>query len=227
MVQQRVSSQKKKKSGAAGIRLKSSKKSVSGNSGVAAVLNNGIPKSGQQEGVGKGELYTTSFPHERFHKKDRLKQTRLAKRRGIAVQMPPEVPNESTSTNDATKTSLGRAEHTTQIIAKHLRSLHPSEQRRAALKKRREAREKFGKTGAAMLEGGGCAGYNPLLHNAKERLDAIKADMDLYEQAVQAPLFKEDPLNAIAQHLEATLDVLQPLTPDVGRVPRPISSFRS
>lgn len=211
MVQQRENSLKKKKSGVAGMRFKSSKKS-SGPTASPAALNNTLLAHKEQEDMGGSSQSAT--PYERSKKK-RLQQSRLAARRGIRISVNPEATSQGVSLMEGSSDSFSsRVDKTATIIAKHLRSLHPSEQRRAALKKRREVRESEKQVGKADRN------YDPLVHNATERLNAIKADMELYEKAVSTPLFKEDPLTAIAQHLDATLDILQPLTPDVGRLPR-------
>lgn len=208
MVQQRANAGTRKKSGASGMRFKSSKKSPTITAGSALRKENS--DSGTREERPSSpfspSLHTTSVENRKRRQKTR---------RGITLPLLPEKSGvlQSRTVEEGTLTTTDH--QTAKLIAKQFHPLHPAQERRNALKKRREAREKHGSKGPHDSES------NPLLSSAKERLDAMKADIHLYEKAVNTPLFQEDPLAVIVQHLDATLEVLQPKTPDVGRAPRP------
>lgn len=209
MVQQRANAATKKRSGAAGMRFKSSKKSptVSASSVTRKVHSD---SGAHEDGCGSPPsptLHTTSA--ESWKRKQKT-------RRVVTLPLPPEGSGTLQSGELGKERNFASTDHqTAKLIATQFHPLHPAQQRRNALKKRREAREKHGSKAPHDSE------CNLLVSSAKERLDAIKADIHLYEKAVSTPLFQEDPLAVIAQHLEATLEVLMPKTPDVGRVPRP------
>lgn len=56
---------------------------------------------------------------------------------------------------------------------------------------------------------------------ASERMARVHDELDLFDRIVNVPEFAADPFAAIQEHLAATMEVLHPLTADVGRVPRP------
>lgn len=182
MVGQRL----KKKSGAAGLRAKASKKSVVSTAAV-----------GSSPGVAS-QKYPAAIPEDvpqGGHVQQEAKSKLKLRRREKVVVLPQ---NGGSGSEGAGKAA----------IAKELRRLHPADERRAALKKRRQQ------------EAEGVVSSTSLLSASRERLEASKADILLYEKAANTAVFQNDPFAAIDEHLTATMDTLKPQTPDVGRAPR-------
>lgn len=206
MVQQRQEDRlKKKKSGAAGLRFKSSKKSsVSTASGEFAGKSFGANTTTSGEGDVAAGRDASQVPF-RGGKKAKKAQRKVQK---VLFGVVPTADASSSTIENSPNTVA--AVDPARLIAKKLRTLHPADERRAALKKRREARQS-----------GETSPFISSLSSAQERLEAAKADMVLYDQAISTSLFQEDPFGAISQHLSSTMEVLKPLTPDVGRVPLP------
>lgn len=55
---------------------------------------------------------------------------------------------------------------------------------------------------------------------AEQRMATAQQELALYERVIDhVPAFAADPFAAVMEHLNSTMDMLQPQTPDVGRAP--------
>jgi hypothetical protein len=57
--------------------------------------------------------------------------------------------------------------------------------------------------------------------SVKQRQTLFSQELQHMHSVVQHPVFAANPLQAIQQHLNSTITKLQPLTPELGRAPRP------
>ncbi|GET85482.1 hypothetical protein, conserved [Leishmania tarentolae] len=56
----------------------------------------------------------------------------------------------------------------------------------------------------------------PRMSAAEERMAVAQEELQLFDKVQAVPAYAADPFAAVMQHLSATMDVLQPQTPDVG-----------
>lgn len=63
----------------------------------------------------------------------------------------------------------------------------------------------------------------PTRSPAEERMAVAQEELQLFERVQRVPEFCADPFGSVMQHLTSSMTSLQPLTPDVGRIPREIA----
>ncbi|KAG5508436.1 hypothetical protein JIQ42_08177 [Leishmania sp. Namibia] len=66
----------------------------------------------------------------------------------------------------------------------------------------------------------------PKMSAAEERMAAAQEELKLFDKVQTVPAYAADPFAAVMQHLSATMEVLQPLTPNVGRAERATDAGR-
>lgn len=66
----------------------------------------------------------------------------------------------------------------------------------------------------------------PRMSAAETRMAVAQAELQLFDAVQAVPAYAADPFAAVMQHLSATMDVLQPQTPDVGMAERAVGARR-
>ncbi|TPP43105.1 hypothetical protein CGC21_30015 [Leishmania donovani] len=66
----------------------------------------------------------------------------------------------------------------------------------------------------------------PRMSAAETRMTVAQEELQLFDAVQTVPAYAEDPFAAVMQHLSATMDVLQPQTPDVGIAARAVGARR-
>ncbi|CBZ23109.1 uncharacterized protein [Leishmania mexicana MHOM/GT/2001/U1103] len=66
----------------------------------------------------------------------------------------------------------------------------------------------------------------PRMSAAEARMAVAQEELQLFDAVQMVPAYAEDPFAAVMQHLSATMDVLQPQTPDVGIAERAVGAGR-
>ncbi|TPP43970.1 Ribosome biogenesis protein SLX9 family protein [Leishmania donovani] len=92
--------------------------------------------------------------------------------------------------------------------------------RQAALHIRDALRQRQGRTGRApAMKVKEARGVRATA--APTRMTVAQEELQLFDAVQTVPAYAEDPFAAVMQHLSATMDVLQPQTPDEGLAARP------